>query len=412
MRGCLAVCALHFACGAPCKAEALIDGPRIHWAGFSFAGNASSVEKAYSNAYRVYSMAGDAATHESLLEQEIRTLVQGARPEHFALVSADQIKLGKGGALAMTCALDGEFIYVDRLSDFYNVSIWLSAEILVFDFNNRTLVASYPFGVILRTVSKDEPTSEFIGQCVQRMLLGKENNDNINLIEEFGRRLQHLQIREYYPVRLQLRHVELADKAQAKLPGSLRSDSAQIAAFRYFVGNSFAKALSGRADIPMLPYIAETAERNGIDRQATDAGHSMTILMGTVADGKVLSLKLPEPDYVFDLHLAGFRKAMVSEKPGIQKWVYAAYVDVQLSEPLKGTVYLKQQLVNPWNVDVPKGATVDDWGAYRSSLYELLGRFGEGLSSRPNLDWVGAQEGGRTLREQLKVAQAKLEQCR
>jgi hypothetical protein len=138
----------------------------------------------------------------------------------------------------------------------------------------------------------------------------------------------------------------------------------------------------------------------------------MAILMGTVSDGNVYNLTIPEADYVFDLKVDGFAKAKVSEKPGIQKWVYAAYVDTKMLISPKGTVFLSKQFINPWYEDVPLGSELDDWGVYRSSLYELMSRIGESVSDNPNREWLSAQNEAESLVGQLKVVRTKLAQCR
>jgi len=386
--------------------------PEIHWAGFSFAGDAAAVSEAYPHSYAVYAKEQDAATHESLLELRLREAVQAAAPASFDFILGKQIRLKKGDGLAMSCALDGELVFVDRLSDCYAISIWLSAQILVFDFSNRNLVACFPVGVILRTTSNAAPDDKFLQTCIRRMLLEPDGADNISLVAEFSRRVQTLSIRDSYPVRLQLRHVDFSDKALAKMPAEVTRNEHAITMLKYFIGNSFNKALSSRAQIPTLPFILGRPEVASGDTRAINAGGSMAILMGTVSDGNVYNLTIPEADYVFDLKVDGFAKAKVSEKPGIQKWVYAAYVDTKMLISPNGTVFLSKQFINPWYEDVPLGSELDDWGVYRSSLYELMSRIGESVSDNPNREWLSAQNEAESLVGQLKVVRTKLAQCR
>ena len=386
--------------------------PEIHWAGFSFAGDAAAVSVAYPHSYAVYVKEQDAATHEPLLEMRLREAVQAAAPASFDFVLGKQIRLKKGNGLAMSCALDGELIFVDRLSDCNAISIWLSAQILVFDFSNRNLVACFPVGVILRTTTNRAPDDKFLQTCIRRMLLESDGADNISLVAEFSRRVQTLRIRDSYPVRLQLRHVEFSDKALAKMPAEVTRNEHAIAMLKYFIGNSFNKALSSKAQIPTLPFIVGRGDIAAGDSRAINAGGSMAILMGTVSDGNVYNLTIPEPDYVFDLKVDGFAKAKVSEKPGIQKWVYASYVDTKMLVSPSGTMFLNKQFINPRYEDVPLGSELDDWGVYRSSLYELMSRIGESVSDNPNQEWLSAQNESGSLEGQLKVVRTKLAQCR
>lgn len=379
---------------------------RVHWAGWSFAGDASAAPVSYSRSFAVHAQEVDAA----LIQARLAEIAAKAIPAGVELVRGELIQKTRGSGLAMTLALDGEYVSVDRMSSFYSVRIWLSAQIMVFDFGSARLLASFPVGAMLTTAMKAEPSAEYLQGKVRGMLLGKEDADNVNLLDEFGRRLQGLKLRREYDMRVQLRTVRLADKTLAKMPASMRSDARAVRAFTQFVGGSFGKALSSQAEVPTLPYLPPVEGEGGA--MAVGAGQSMAILMGQVADATVYNLLVPEPDYVFDLEVAGFSKAVISESLGVKKWVYASYVDAVFLEPLRGSVYLRQRLVNPSFEDIPDGASIDDWAAYRSSLYQLLSRLAGGLSAAPSQQWIEAQPAAAALKGQLKASVTKLDLCR
>lgn len=384
-------------------------GPlRVHWAGWSFAGDATAAPLAYPRSHAVYAQEAEA----TLIQSRLGEIAAKAIPAGVELVRGELIQKGRGPGLAMTLALDGEYVSVDRMSSFHAVSIWLSAQVMVFDFGSARLLACFPVGAMLTTAMKTEPSEEYLRGKVRGMLLDKEDADNVNLLEEFGRRIQRLKLRDEYKQRVQLRSVRLADKTLAKMPAAMRSDRGAVGAFTHFIGGSFGKALSGQAEVAMLPFLPRAEGEGVAEGRVAGAGQAMTILMGQVADATVYNLAVPTPDYVFDLDVAGFSKTVISESLGVKKWVYASYVDAAFLEPLTGSVYLKQRLVNPSFEDIPDGAAIDDWAAYRSSLYQLLNRLGGALSPAPPREWLEAQPAASALGGELKTAAKKLDLCR
>jgi hypothetical protein len=388
---------------------------RLHWAGWSFAGDAAAVARSFPRCHAVY-----LEEEKTRLNVPLREVAARSLPPGVELVVGDLIQLQGRSGLGLTFALDGEYVTVERMSDFHAVSIWLSGQILVFDFGSAQLLASFPVGVLLSSATQAEPSEEFLRAKVRGLLLeqeggqegGEPRENKVNLLAEFGRRLKELKLRRDYPVKVQLRDVRLADKTRAKMPRGEGENGEALRAFRHFVGGSFSKAVSSQLNLPLLPFVIPTGE-DGAGRPAlAGAGQSMAILMDQVADGKVYNLKVPEPDFVFDLEVAGFSKAVVVESRGVKKWAYVSYVDASFREPLRDTVLLQQRVVYPSFEDIPDGAVIDDWSAYRSSLYQLLNRFGGALSASPDPEWLDAQPAPAVLRGQLQATSRKLDLCR
>ena len=144
---------------------------RVHWAGWSFAGDAAAASVSYSRSLAVHAQEVDAA----LIQARLAEIAAQAIPAGVELVQGELIQKPRGSGLAMTFALDGEYVSVDRMSSFYSVRIWLSAQIMVFDFGSARLLASFPVGVMLTTAMNAEPSAEYLQGKVRGMLLGKED---------------------------------------------------------------------------------------------------------------------------------------------------------------------------------------------------------------------------------------------
>jgi hypothetical protein len=387
--------------------------PRVHWAGLSFAGEAATAAETYPHAHAIHRETETAEEGRSPLQVRLAAILDRAQPAGASIVKGEDIDLRKNPeGLAMTLAIDGEYVSVDRMSDHYQVMIWLSAQAMIFDFSTATVLASHPLGVLRVTTTRETPSPAIIRAKVQEILLGEEIEGNVNLLAEFGRKLAEVRLRRDYPVRVQLREVRLAEKTLNRMPAAVRENPAAVRAYQQFVGSAFAKALSSRSRVPVLPYLPpRPADEPGAAKLA-EAGAAMAVLMGRVSDARVFNLRVPQADFVFDLEVAGFSKAVAVESLGVKKWAYVSYVDARFLEPASQSVYLRQRLVNPAFEDIPDGAQIDDWAAFGRSLYQLMGRLGGALSAQPDEEWMGVQPAAAEMRGQLKVTLAKLELCR
>jgi hypothetical protein len=196
------------------------------------------------------------------------------------------------------------------------------------------------------------------------------------------------------------------------MPVSIREVPAAVRSYQHFVGSSFTKSLSSRSQVPVLPYLPPPVSGATGPAKLTEAGAAMAVLMGRVSDARVYNLRIPQADFVFDLEVAGFSKAVATRSRGAKQWAYVSYVDVLFLEPASQSVYLQHRFVHPALEVVPDGAQIDDWAAFSRSLYQLMGRLGGALSAQPNKEWIAAQPAAAALSAQLMVSLAKLELCR
>lgn len=74
---------------------------------------------------------------------------------------------------------------------------------------------------------------------------------------------------------------------------------------------------------------------------------SSTVMSMRISDGTVFELKLPQPDYEIKVELSGFRKVKFSEvQGGASSFVYGAYAQMHIEEPLSRKAYLSTALKN------------------------------------------------------------------
>ena len=371
--------------------------PQVYFAGFSFGGLAAERQNMYPHASLIVEREPDSRN----LRPVDATLLQRAeqlRPISFELLipgndTLDLASLEGANSKVLTVVLDGEFVSIDRMSDHFQVTIWLSGQIIIFSFDERKIITSHPFGVRRKTVFDEKPSNEAIRNIVSEMLLQPTTQYNPNFFDAFTKRAKDLVVQPSTRGRIQVGEVSIDPRSHRNLPETYLQTPQSLDRFRSFVATTFTKSFSEHTGRPVLPYLL-LPEEVSARRIALNAGAYMTKLMSQVADARVYNLEVPEPDFVFNIKILGFRKALLEENPGSERWVFGSFVDISLYEPFRGRELAESRVRFPEVADLPTGSgqTIDDWGEYRESLFKLLNGYCQGLSTQKPSYWLEAQE--------------------
>lgn len=258
--------------------------PLVRWAGISFAGDAVQVPRVYSNCYAVY-QEHVPHTQDLLLEKRMRELLSATSFPNIslALPSAAAASDGKftkahGQKLAMTLAVDGEHIEIEELGGVFAIRTWLSAQLLVFDFEEAEIKVCYPVGVMLSSARPERPTQQQIIDLVRSAILGDGQSGGVSLLAEAATTAARIRPQDSSRPKTQLSKITIAERALSSLPEELKENQRPL---KYFISNTFAKALSAEAGISILPYIAD--EPNADGNKLIKSGGTMSVLMRTLA---------------------------------------------------------------------------------------------------------------------------------
>jgi hypothetical protein len=154
---------------------------------------------------------------------------------------------------------------------------------------------------------------------------------------------------------MQIRNVSVAEKAArfvgAKFDGSNKE-------FKQWLAGELGAQLSRQIGLSIIPYAEDTTSRN---------------LAVMLENGSSRNITLPQPDFVLDVEILGFSKAMAKETVSESLWVYGAYAKVSIKEAGTGMVRWQKEV----KAGVPKkiAATqtvIDHAGAEFSALLALL----------------------------------------
>jgi hypothetical protein len=138
------------------------------------------------------------------------------------------------------------------------------------------------------------------------------------------------------------------------------------------IGQIFAKSLSSRLDIPIVPPLKGKAIGGSIPLSFSDSS-------------KVANLQLPELDYSFDIKIRGFKKVKLDETALREAWVYGSYLTISFG--LEGMHDQSSRIKNGYVVEKVKSDDLNDWQQFDYSTEIVFKEFTDSIS-KPNKKWV------------------------
>jgi hypothetical protein len=140
------------------------------------------------------------------------------------------------------------------------------------------------------------------------------------------------------------------------------------------VAQAFGMYLASNQHLSVLPYSNNQA-----------LGSSMA---ARFIEGESYDLKIPEADYEIRINVAGFKKINQSSSSAETLFLYGAFADVAVVEPLSNHVYFSQRIKQGQTKTVPATqANVEDWPPTYDTLKALFFNFTSSLSD-PHNPWL------------------------
>ncbi len=362
----------------------------VQFAGFAFLGDSANVEKNYPYSSKISNL--PKGNEQSLLEAALLSKLKSAEAR-FEINSTSLADLKSGDTLSLAFALDRETIFQEKVGTKNKLVIELSAQALLVDFENLSIIGSYPMVVQYIDVPEQEPTDEYIAESVQSLYLG---DLGVNIFDEFTRVVGNIEVKRKHRNRIQVTDVVIKDEVLPYLPEKFHGSN--LDNFKSYVAQSFSSALSENQRVSVLPYTKGAA-----------IGNKMA---ARFSNGEVYNLSIPETDYSIELTIAGFKKVPFDERGSISSWVYGAYVDLKVFEELLSRIYFEQQVKNGATRVVTNGQeNIDDWPPYQETMLVLFDELTKQISIQDK-GWSKRHMGDKGLVKELKTLEGVISRCR
>ncbi len=325
---------------------------RVFYAGFAFIGDAENIKKNYPYSFEIIGEMDSEGI--PVLENVLKTKVEKQNMKNFKLIISELGNFDEGEDISVAFALDNETVTIEKICSDYKIVIDLSAQILFFDFNGMKVIGCYPIAIQLIDVSESQPSADFIRNRVRDLYTS--NKYNVNILDEFAKRLKDIEIKPKFKNSIQVTNVVVEEKALQFLPEIYRSD---LNNFKTFFAKNFSKFLSNNQQVSVFPYTKGYAIGNKMSAR--------------FANGDVYMLEIPQAQYETHLILRGFKKVLYDQKKSASSWIYGTYIKLKIIQPLLGKTYIDEKFKNGATKIVPAAQkNVDDWPAFQESLFVLF----------------------------------------
>jgi hypothetical protein len=362
----------------------------VYFAGIAFTGDASDSTHDFPHLTRLLDGAAVVQVNTGLRRQ----IDSHPGSTH---VSFDQLGSVKDAsdATALALAIDREMTSVEHVGGLYKIRLEISAQALFFDFKEKQILGGLPLVLDYVDVKTSAPTDAEIDAGFRGMVL--DTTSPSGLSAQFAAALARAQVPNAATRHLRVTSVTLAEKGKDYL--RQYAPLVNEDAFRTQVAQEFGKYLSSNQRLAILPYRSNRA-----------IGSNMA---ARFVEGDVYDLKIPEADYDISLNVAGFKKLEQGRNNVNAVYIYGAFVDVTVQEPLSGKVYFRQSIKQGATKEVPVTQTsVDDWAASYESLLLLFNNLTQAISN-PGSAWTksGLPE-GTDAKAQLSSLAELIKSCR
>ena len=362
---------------------------KLYYAGIAYMGNYSAKETLYKYSSRLID------EDERKFQKALNVRLKSVENESFnLLIDGQTADYNQDDALTMAFALEYENVSIEKIDDIYKLDIDLRANILVFDYNEMKIISSYPIAIQLRDVAEKQPTDDDLKEIVEQLYLS--NKYQINIFDEFVKRLSSLELKNSYANTIKVSKVKISSESKSNIPGieePLEEDN-----YKTFIAQMFSTYLSKNQNVSVLPY----SKGNAI-------GKKMAL---QIANGDVVNLKIPDETFAIELELIKLKKAQLGENSYKSIWGYASYFDVKLVIPDVDITLVNAKfrgLVKK-TISNTSAHSVDDWSIYKESMYRLFDDLTVNISE-PDNAWLASVTATENISGQLKIFDSKIQSC-
>jgi len=386
---CASLILVWMTCGQSVWAQQAED---VALAGLAYSGSASTIEQRfqYSRRYELEQQEAGAPFGQQLLD-----MLAAAPPRNFRIVSQlDELK-GRSQALAVALVIGSETVSAEQFGQVHKLTVLIRGQAMFFDFKSMNVVRAYPVSFAYIDALDHAPRPEEIFARVKLVYQGVDGKPG--LLARFAARVAQAEIPAHTPRFLQVASVRVAPEALNTLPAYIKSEPG---AAETWAADLVGEAISTRAGVPIVPYAKGYAIGN--------------VMSMRIADGTVFALKLPKPDYEISVELSGFKKVKFSEvQGGATSFVYGAYAQMRIQEPLSGKSYLDTSLKNGETRVIPASQLhVDDFPNYYAAVNGLFVKMAQVMGGKGDEKWLKSAASAKDLETQISQTRELIQQCK
>jgi len=367
----------------------LLSQERVSWAGLSYISQANEIESLY--------------PFSKSLENTIQPLLREitiSQEKDYELVISELIDSDLGQNKTVVVALDKERITGGKLGKYCFWEYAISAQVILYDSESQNILSIFPVG-------KRRPYVEESKKCSSKdrdrkrdrfrfcqIYLGLETDKNFSeeefqknclgvakeivkngFINDIASAVAKISIKE----KNNIRFVGIGDVSVQPVALDILSGKKEYSPHPFYqnkdlsfdkvtyensIGQTFAKSISSKLNIPIVPPLKGKAIGGSIPLSFSDSS-------------KVANLQLPELDYSFDIKVRGFKKVKLDETALREAWVYGSYLTISFG--LEGMHDQSSKIKNGYVKEKVKSDDLNDWQQFDYSTEIIFREFTESI---------------------------------
>lgn len=378
-----------FACGHSAIAQ---QAPEVAFAGFAYSGSGSSKATRFPHSTQYEKELQAAGTS---MGQSIYQMLDATPPSHLRIIPQIESLKGRDQALAVALVIGAETVSVEQFGNAHKLMVLIRGQAMFFDFKSMNVVRSYPISFAYIDLLNHPPTTDEVQARVKVVYQG--TGDKAGVLARFVQSVAKAQIPANVPRYLQVTSVQLKPEAMEVLPAYVKSEPG---AAETWAADLVSEAISTRVGVPIVPFAKGYAIGN--------------VMSMTISDGTVFELKLPQPDYEIKVELSGFRKVKFSEvQGGASSFVYGAYAQMHIEEPLSRKAYLSTAMKNGETRVIPASQRyVDDFPHFYDAVNGLFVKLAQAMDGKGDEKWLRSAASAKDIDQQIANTRELMQQCK
>lgn len=365
-------------------------GP-VYFSGIAFTGSAADLGTEFPHLSRALDR-----DHSREIIDSIRQALQ-KHPAPMDVVF-DQLGSTRDAArsTAMALAIDRETTSVVKIADLYKIRLEISAQVLFFDFKEKQVLGGFPIILDYIDAQPSEPTDADVQHDFESLLNGAAGSHS--LAGDFVEALARISVPGPATRHLRVTGVSLGPKALDYLAQHAPGVTPDV--LRNQIAQEFGKFLAANQHLSLLPYASNQA-----------IGGSMA---ARFVEGDAFQLSIPEADYAISLDIPGFKRVDLGQTSTSRGYLYGAFADIAIREPLSGQAYFAQRIKQGAAINVPATqAATDDWTNAYDTLTLLFNNFTAAIGQPDGGHWAkSALPAGKAARTELAALEELIRSCR
>lgn len=333
----------------------------VYFAGVSFTGDFKDNALNYPYSYDI----SKKKALDTIFVQKLKTL---NNPSLNLLTSLGNTETAD--ALAMSLAINLETASVSQVAaSQYKLVADLYTQILVFDFNEKKVINSYPINLQYITLFNHKPDKKEISTIFEGFYTGENPEVKTNLFDLAIEKMNHIQIKPKYGNRLKVNRVEVSPEAE-KILSSLKQPKDN---FKTIIAQSFSRYMVDNQQVAMLPYT-----------KGQTIGGKMA---ARFVNGDIYNLEIPSADYVFNIDILNFKTLIDDAQSKTTKTQgFFAYTNIEMLQPDLNKKYMDSKFRGTEHVVLLNGQQPALRESYLETLMNLFDGFSQNITET-NDDW-------------------------